>query len=245
MIRATGSTTKPYREGGQPYNAPRSRPGDGLQEPGRAVPTARSVETGHRKRGAQLRRLGRRHGRGPSATYTNTQTKTTWAACAIWPPLVSGTLKNLLKAQEQKQLDFEQLTEYLNRNTTDRDVLASGSYGSSLSGGGAFAAAGGFVQSKIEDVRGVDHEQSRHKRQRKLELRIEELTAEVERARRTSDMFDEEVVKEVADFERIKRIEFKRQFGALAAAHMDFYSGVIDVWERYVGEMEKDGVLAA
>ena len=155
----------------------------------------------------------------------------------------SGALKNLLKAREQKQLDYEQLTEYLNKSTAERDMLASGYYGSG--GGGALSGAGGFIRSKIEDVRGVDHEQSRRERQRKLELRVDELTREAETARKTSEMFDEEVVKEVGDFERIKRVEFKRQLGGLADSHIDFYGGVIDIWEKYVEEMEKEGILAA
>lgn len=148
----------------------------------------------------------------------------------------SLALKNLLKAREQKQLDFEQLTEYLNKSTTERDVLQSGH--------GVGSGPGGFLRAKIEDVRGVDHEQSRRERTRKLELRVEELTHEVESARRTSDMFDDEVVKEVADFERIKRIEMKGQLGGLADAHIDFYSDVIDLWEKYVKEMDKEGVVS-
>lgn len=149
----------------------------------------------------------------------------------------SGALKNLLKAREQKQLDFEQLTEYLNKSSAERDVLASGGYSS----GGALGGAGGFIRSKIEDVRGVDHEQSRRERLRKLELRIEELTVEVERAKKMSELFDEEVVKEVVDFERIKRVEMKRQFASLAQSHTEFYDSTIEVWEKYVKEMEKDG----
>lgn len=151
----------------------------------------------------------------------------------------SGALKNLLKAREQKQLDFEQLTEYLNKSTSERDSLR-GHGGSSSAGGygGAGGAAGGFIRSKIEDVRGVDHEQARRERARKLELRVEELTTEVERARNTSDMFDDEVVREVADFERIKRVEMKDQLGGLADAHVDFYGEVIELWEKYIKEME-------
>ncbi|KAF2969013.1 hypothetical protein GQX73_g4547 [Xylaria multiplex] len=149
----------------------------------------------------------------------------------------SLALKNLLKAREQKQLDHEQLTEYLNKSTFDRDSLASG-HGSS----GALGGAGGFIRSKIEDVRGVDHEASRRERQRKLEIRIDELTTEVERAKKTSEMFDEEVVKEVVDFERIKRVELKGQFGALADAHVKFYGGIIDVWEQYIRDMDKEGI---
>jgi len=151
----------------------------------------------------------------------------------------STAVKNLLKAREQKQLDFEQLTEYLTKSTTDRDMLASSHGSSGLTG------PSGFIRSKIEDVRGVDHEQSRRERVRKLELRIEELTREVEEAKKTTEAFDEEVVREVQDFERIKRIEFKSQFGAFADAHVDFYGSTIDIWERYVKDMEKEGVLAA
>ncbi|KAH8734395.1 hypothetical protein BGZ61DRAFT_411713 [Ilyonectria robusta] len=149
----------------------------------------------------------------------------------------SLALKQLLKAREQKQLDYEQLTEYLNKSTSERDTLQTGH--------GSGSGAGGFLRAKIEDVRGVDHEQARRERTRKLELRVEELTHEVESARNTSDMFDDEVVKEVVEFERIKRIEMKAQLGNFADAHVDFYGEVIDTWERYVMEMEKEGPVSA
>ncbi|KAI5459158.1 hypothetical protein BGZ63DRAFT_415808 [Mariannaea sp. PMI_226] len=145
----------------------------------------------------------------------------------------SLALKALLKAREQKQLDYEQLTEYLNKSTGERDTLQTG-HGT---GGGA----GGFLRAKIEDVRGVDHEQARRERTRKLELRVEELTHEVESARKTSDMFDEEVVKEVAEFDRIKRIEMKGQLANFANAHVEFYGSVIETWERYIQEMGDHG----
>ncbi|RYP09496.1 hypothetical protein DL764_001275 [Monosporascus ibericus] len=162
-----------------------------------------------------------------------------------------GALKSLLKAREQKQLDHEQLTEYLNKSSADREALTSSYEGGGhhhggqggiggVMGGGA-AAGVGFIRSKIEDVRGVDHEAARRERLRKLELRIDELTAEAERAKRTSELFDDEVVREVADFERIKRAEMRRQLGGLAGAHVRFYGDVVDVWERYVREMGRDG----
>ncbi|KAG6064753.1 Sorting nexin-4 [Claviceps aff. humidiphila group G2b] len=148
----------------------------------------------------------------------------------------SLSLKNLLRAREQKQLDYEQLTEYLNKSTTERDALHSGA--------GSFGP-GSFLRAKIEDVRGVDHEQARRERLRKLELRVDELTHEVERARATSDLFDDEVVREVGDFERIKKAEFKTQLGGLADAHISFYAGVEDLWGRYIEEMEKEGTVSA
>ncbi|KAL8738445.1 MAG: hypothetical protein Q9181_000759 [Wetmoreana brouardii] len=142
-------------------------------------------------------------------------------------------LKSLLKAREQKQLDFEGLTEYLNKAAYDRDILASAH-------GSAGTGAGGFIRSKIEDVRGVDHEQSRRERVRKLELRIEELTREVDNARKVSEMYDEEVVREVTEFERIKALEFKDTLGGFADKHVEFYEGVIGTWERYLQDMEAE-----
>ncbi|KAI9813126.1 MAG: intercellular trafficking and secretion [Pycnora praestabilis] len=145
-------------------------------------------------------------------------------------------VKSLLKSREQKQLDFEALTDYLTKAATDRDLLAS-SHGASGLGG-----PGGFLRSKIEDVRGVDHEQSRRERVRRLELQIEKLNREVEDAKKTTEAFDEEVVREVADFERIKAVEFRDTLGGLADAHVAFYGGVVETWEGYLREMEMEGV---
>lgn len=145
-------------------------------------------------------------------------------------------IKGLLKTREQKQLDFEGLTEYLNKAAYDRDTLASAHGAAGLGSG-----PGGFIRSKIEDVRGVDHEQSRRERVRKLELQIDRLTREVEDAKRTTERFDEEVMREVADFERIKAAEFRDTLGGLADRHVAFYQGVVETWEGYVNEMDRDG----
>lgn len=144
-------------------------------------------------------------------------------------------LKSLLKTREQKQLDFEALTDYLARAATERDQIANAPYGSTGLGGPT-----GFLRSKIEDVRGVDHEQSRRDRVRKLELRIDELTRESENARKLTEMFDEEVVREVADFERIKSSEMKDTLGGLASANVEFYKGMIETWERMLKEVDGD-----
>ncbi|PWW78806.1 hypothetical protein C7212DRAFT_288817 [Tuber magnatum] len=147
-----------------------------------------------------------------------------------------GALKTLLKAREQKQLDFEALTDYVNRATTEREQIVSAPAGTTGLGGPT-----GFLRSKIEDVRGVDHEQSRRDRVRKLELRIEELTRESEDARKVTEAFDEEVIREVNDFERIKSCEMKDTLGGLATANVEFYKGMIETWEKMLREVE-DGM---
>jgi sorting nexin-4 len=89
-------------------------------------------------------------------------------------------------------------------------------------------------------MRGVDHEVARRERARKLELRIAELNREVDSAKGTSEMFDEQVVREVADFERIKGLEFRDSLGALAARHIEFNEGVLATWERFLVDMDVD-----
>lgn len=145
------------------------------------------------------------------------------------------SVQALLKTREQKQLDFEGLTDYLTKAAQERDTLAShGSMGAS-----------GFLRQKIEDVRGVDHEQSRRERQRKLEVQISRLTTEVEAAKVTTEAFDEEVVKEVADFERIKAVEFRDELGGLADAHIRFFQNNVAIWERFIEDKEKQETAAA
>jgi sorting nexin-4 len=146
-----------------------------------------------------------------------------------------SAMKALLKAREQKQLDFEGLSDYLAKAAGDRDLLASHQ-------GNAGLGVGGLLRSKIEDVRGVDHEQAKRDRIRKLELEIERLTGEVENAKITSEMFDDRTVHEVQEFERIKAIELQDTLGGLAVAHIDFFGKTIETWERFVQDMEKEGI---
>ncbi|KAJ5544677.1 hypothetical protein N7535_006935 [Penicillium sp. DV-2018c] len=150
------------------------------------------------------------------------------------------SLKSLLKTREQKQLDFEALVDYRNKAVTERDSLAANP-AAYYASNPLTSSPASFIRSKMEDMRGVDHEQSRRERVRKLELRIDELTREVESAKTTSEMFDEEVIREVADFERIKAVEFRDSLGSFADAHIQFYQGVLSTWERFVAEMEGEG----
>jgi sorting nexin-4 len=141
--------------------------------------------------------------------------------------------KSLLKAREQKQLDFEGLSDYLAKAASERDILASERGSSSI-------GASGFLTRKIEDVRGIDHEQARRDKVRKLELQIERLTREVEQARVSSEMFDDRTVAEVAEFERIKAVELKDTLGGLANAHLDFFKGTIETWEKFLESVQTE-----
>lgn len=143
-----------------------------------------------------------------------------------------AALKQLLRAREAKQLDFEALSDLLAKNASDRDSLASSH--------GAGMGASGFLRQKVEDFRGIDHEQARRNRVRKLEIDIERLTGEVESAKKATEAFDEHTVKEVADFERIKADEFKDTMGDLADTHIEFFKGTTETWEKFLTHMRRE-----
>ncbi|ORY81914.1 PX domain-containing protein [Protomyces lactucae-debilis] len=129
------------------------------------------------------------------------------------------TLKQLLKLRDQKQLDFEALTEYQLKTTLERDQLASGQPHTN------------FIQHKVENLRGLNHDAVRKEKLRKLETKVHELQSEVESARLTSEAFDEEVVREVKIFESTKGVEMKASMRDFARANMDFYKSIIQEWE--------------
>lgn len=148
-------------------------------------------------------------------------------------------LKQLLKTREQKQLDFEGLTDYQSKAVSERDNLASNN--SAIATHGLTpSAATAFLRQKVEDVRGVDHEATKRDKLRKLEVQIRRLQDEAEGAKKVSEMFDEQVVKEVADFERIKAVEFSDTLGGLADAHLSFFKASVEIWERFLKELESE-----
>ena len=125
-----------------------------------------------------------------------------------------ASLRGLLKSRDQKQLDFEALTDYLSRTSHERDLLSSPHTSSN------------FIRNRMEDMRGIDHEQSRKDRLRKLEIKIQDLTREVEHSKLLSEAFDQEVEREGQEFEKIRGGEMKVTLGELADAKVEFFRKV-------------------
>lgn len=136
-----------------------------------------------------------------------------------------GALKSLLKLREQKQLDYEALTDYLARSNRERDNI--------VSGGGS-----SFLRNKVEDFRGVDHERSRKERLGKLEARIADLTREVASAKHTSEMFEEVSINEIQIFETIKELEMKVTLDHLCDYYIDFYKEMIKGWQVFSDQLD-------
>ena len=78
----------------------------------------------------------------------------------------------VLKLRDQKQMDFEELSEYLSQVTAERDRLAaviSGRAGSTGLGIGA------YIRDRVDSIRGADDDRSRVERMRKLDTKTKEV----------------------------------------------------------------------
>ncbi|KAJ8454828.1 hypothetical protein ONZ51_g12803 [Trametes cubensis] len=137
----------------------------------------------------------------------------------------------VLKLRDQKQMDFEELSEYLSAVTAERDRLAaviSGRAGSTGLGLGA------YIKDKVDALRGQDDDRARVERMRKLDAKIKELQDAVTTAHETSDAFSDETLREQKIFQRAKEAEMKEMLGNYADGQIEFYKAAMEEWERII-----------
>ncbi|KAK0466466.1 uncharacterized protein EV420DRAFT_1511754 [Desarmillaria tabescens] len=137
----------------------------------------------------------------------------------------------VLKLRDQKQLDFEELSDYLSGVTAERDRLAaviSGHAGSTGLGLGA------YLKDRVDAIRGADDDRSRVERMKKLDVKIKELQDAVTTAHETSDAFSDETLREQAVFQYAKEAEMKEMLGNLAEGQIEFYKAAMEEWERII-----------
>lgn len=122
-------------------------------------------------------------------------------------------VKNVLKLRDQKQLDFEELSEYLQSTVTERERLAAH----------RITGIGSYLREKVDDLRGLDQERVRQERIRKLDTKITELQEAVENAHDVSQAFSDNVADEYELFQAAKTVEMKESLLEYTTAHVEFY----------------------
>ncbi|CEP21054.1 Sorting nexin-4 AltName: Full=Autophagy-related protein 24; AltName: Full=Cytoplasm to vacuole targeting protein 13 [Cyberlindnera jadinii] len=135
-------------------------------------------------------------------------------------------IKNLLRLKDQKQIDYEALTDYLDKSVAEKNLI--------LSGGGS-----NFFTNKFEELRGVNHDLARRDRLNKLENKIENLTKEVANAKDVCEQFEKQTLHDIQYFESIKSVELKSTLGDLADNNIKFYQDLIDKWTKIEEELKK------
>ncbi|CAI4034384.1 hypothetical protein SMKI_10G1730 [Saccharomyces mikatae IFO 1815] len=130
------------------------------------------------------------------------------------------SMRQLIKLKDQKQIDYEELSDYLTRSIKEKNNLISGYGGSN------------FFANKLEELAGINQEASRREKINKLESKIASLTGELENAKKVADGFEQECLKEIDHFESVKTTEIKKSLGSLADHHIEFYERILEAWEK-------------
>jgi sorting nexin-4 len=84
--------------------------------------------------------------------------------------------RQVLKLRDQKQLDFEELSEYLNGVTMERNRLAAVISGHATSSG---QGIGAYLRDRMDSLRGADDDRTRVERMKKLDTRIKEVCIKI------------------------------------------------------------------
>ncbi|KAG2076868.1 hypothetical protein BDR04DRAFT_1089134 [Suillus decipiens] len=137
----------------------------------------------------------------------------------------------VLKLRDQKQLDFEELSDYLSGVTQERDRLSAVISGHAGSTGLGLSA---YLKDKVDSLRGADDDRSRVEKMRKLDIKIKELQDAVTTAHETSDAFSDETLREQTIFQYTKEAEMKEMLGNLAEGEIEFYQSAMEEWERII-----------
>ncbi|EEB90490.1 hypothetical protein MPER_11296 [Moniliophthora perniciosa FA553] len=137
----------------------------------------------------------------------------------------------VLKLRDQKQLDFEDLSDYLSGVTAERDRLAAIINGHAGSSG---LGLGAYLKDRVDAIRGTDDDRSRVEKMRKLDIKIKELQDAVTTAHETSDAFSDETLREQAIFQYAKEAEMKEMLGNLADGQIEFYKSAMEEWDRII-----------
>jgi len=142
----------------------------------------------------------------------------------------------VLKLRDQKQLDFEELSDYLSGVTADRDRLSAIINGHAGSTG---LGIGAYLKDRVDALRGLDDDRSRVERMRKLDVKIKELEDAVTTAHETSDAFGDETLREQVIFQHAKEAEMKEMLGSLADGQIEFYKAAMEEWDRIIPVIQR------
>ncbi|KAK5664665.1 intercellular trafficking and secretion [Batrachochytrium dendrobatidis] len=135
------------------------------------------------------------------------------------------SVKDVLKARDQKQVEHEELTNWLLSHQVDRDRTMST---------GKSPGITGFFKDKINDLKGVDPEKARQIRLVKLDAKIEELKDAVGQSSITAEAFSKQVVREIDGFQAVKIQDFNKHLQDYIDAQLVYHEKSMAFWEDMV-----------
>lgn len=130
-------------------------------------------------------------------------------------------LRNLLKLKDDKALDYEMLSNYLDKSKEERSNLMNGGSITSTTEGTI-----SFLTKKFESFTGLgprDTSNLTNERIHKLEARIEMLEKEKAQAKKIYDQYDRDIVTEFEHFNQVKNDEIGGSLSDLCGYYLQFH----------------------
>ncbi|KAG0174952.1 intercellular trafficking and secretion [Apophysomyces sp. BC1034] len=146
-----------------------------------------------------------------------------------------NVVKEVLHERDQKQVDFEELSDYLQRAIQERERIL---YPGRTMGDTSGLNITEFMADKMNEVRGNDINRARQERLMRLELRIKELQDEVARTNDINNTFSSQMNREFDIFQKAKTAELKEGLALYADCHIEFYQKGLSVWENILPMLE-------
>ncbi|KAG1458874.1 hypothetical protein G6F56_006290 [Rhizopus delemar] len=139
------------------------------------------------------------------------------------------SIKGVLKLRDQKQLDFEELSEYYQSTLDEKERIVQ----NKKDGGVA-----NFISDKINEVRGTDAEKIKREKILRLDERLRELQEAVSETHKVSTAFSDQVKKEDMFFNRNKSIELFDVLKSYTDSKVNHFHEGATMWKEFVQALE-------
>ncbi|CAO3689397.1 unnamed protein product [Rhizopus stolonifer] len=139
------------------------------------------------------------------------------------------SIKGVLKLRDQKQLDFEELSEYYQSTLDEKERIVQ----NKKDGGVA-----NFISDKINEVRGTDAEKIKREKILRLDERMRELQEAVSETHKVSTAFSDQVKKEDMFFNRNKSIELFDVLKSYTDSKVNHFHESATMWKEFVQALE-------
>ncbi|CAO3651883.1 unnamed protein product [Mucor hiemalis] len=133
-------------------------------------------------------------------------------------------VKDVLKLRDQKQLDFEELSDYLQSTIEEREKTIRDKD----------TGVASFITGKLNEVRGANTDKIKREKVLRLDERVRELQDAIEQTHEVSTAFSDQVKKEDTFFTRNKSIEMYEVLKTYTEAKVDFYQNVSSCKQAHI-----------
>ncbi|KAI7902798.1 uncharacterized protein BX663DRAFT_70320 [Cokeromyces recurvatus] len=143
-----------------------------------------------------------------------------------------NTIQEVLKLRDQKQLDFEDLSAYLQNTVIERERTIQQSN-----------SVTDFITNKINEVRGADIQKLKREKVLKLDERVRELQDAIHQTFDVSKAFSDQVRKEDKVFNHNKSVEIYHALHNYTDAKVNFYQDSVNIWKEVVHLLEEEKII--